>query len=210
METFPSNSDRLNKKLSKEEFIEQNKVKESTGVSIRKKSKLRELTEGFFKGDLDMIKDNFINDIVIPTAKDAIITSISLLLWGDTSHAKTVSKVSSGLQSRVRYGSFYSGNDKVDRVSSEKRDFVYNNIEFRDKDKAINTLKLMKESIKTYGDCSIADMYDLAGVDEVPPHTYRKYGWRSLVDVVPLRVRSRIDPDEWVYVLDLPEVVVIK
>ena len=79
------------------------------------------------------------------------------------------------------------GNKKV-----SYRDAYYykhvGNILFDSRETAENVLEASKEIINKYGFVTIADMYDLSGLDA--PYTGQKYGWVDLKEAKIIRVRQ--------------------
>lgn len=100
---------------------------------------------------------------------------------------------------------FISDEEAPRRQSNKKvsyRDAYYrknvDNILFDSRETAENVLEESKEIINKYGFVTIADMYDLAGLDA--PYTGQKYGWVDLKEAKIIRVRQG-------YELVLPEIV---
>ena len=102
----------------------------------------------------------------------------------------------------------YNSDEAAPRRQSKKkvsyRDAYYykhvDDIFFDSRETAERVLKLLKEIINEYGFVTIADMYDLAGLDA--PYTGQKYGWVDLKEAKIIRVRSG-------YKLVLPEIIPI-
>ena len=102
---------------------------------------------------------------------------------------------------------FISDEEAPRRQSNKKvsyRDAYYykhvDDIFFDSRETAENVLNASKEIINEYGFVTIADMYDLAGLDA--PYTGQKYGWVDLKEAKIIRVRSG-------YKLVLPEIISI-
>lgn len=102
---------------------------------------------------------------------------------------------------------FISDEEAPRRQSNKKvsyRDAYYrknvDNILFDSRETAENVLEVSKEIINKYGVVTIADMYDLAGLDA--PYTGQKYGWADLKEAKIIRVRQG-------YELVLPEIIPI-
>ena len=74
------------------------------------------------------------------------------------------------------------------------------NILFDSRETAENVLEASKEIINKYGVVTVADMYDLSGLDN--PYTGQKYGWVDLKEAKIIRVRQG-------YELVLPEIIPI-
>ena len=103
---------------------------------------------------------------------------------------------------------FISDVEAPRRQSNKKvsyRDAYYrknvDNILFDSRETAENVLEASKEIINKYGVVTVADMYDLAGLDA--PYTGQKYGWVDLKEAKIIRVRQG-------YELVLPEIAPIK
>ena len=102
---------------------------------------------------------------------------------------------------------FISDEEAPRRQSNNKvsyRDAYYrknvDNIIFDSRETAENVLEASKEIINKYGVVTIADMYDLSGLDT--PYTGQKYGWVDLKEAKIIRVRQG-------YELVLPEMIPI-
>lgn len=102
---------------------------------------------------------------------------------------------------------FISDEEAPRRRSNKKvsyRDAYYrknvDNILFDSRETAENVLEASKEIINEYGFVTVADMYDLAGLDA--PYTGQKYGWMDLKEAKIIRVRQG-------YELVLPEIIPI-
>ena len=74
------------------------------------------------------------------------------------------------------------------------------NILFDSRETAENVLEVSKEIINKYGFVTVADMYDISGLDA--PYTGQKYGWVDLKEAKIIRVRQG-------YKLVLPEIIPI-
>ena len=102
---------------------------------------------------------------------------------------------------------FISDEEVPRRQSNKKvsyRDAYYykhvDDIFFDSRETAEKVLKLLKEIINEYGFVTIADMYDLVGLNAT--YTEQKYGWVDLKEAKIIRVRSG-------YKLVLPEIIPI-
>lgn len=103
---------------------------------------------------------------------------------------------------------FISDEEAPRRQSNKKvsyRDAYYykhvDNIILDSRETAENVLNASKEIINEYGFVTIADMYDLAGLNAT--YNGEKYGWVNLKEAKIIRVRQG-------YKLVLPEIVPIK
>ena len=102
---------------------------------------------------------------------------------------------------------FISDEEAPRRQSNKKvsyRDAYYrknvDNIRFDSRETAEGVLKSLTEIINVYGFVTVADMYDLVGLNAT--YTEQKYGWIDLKEAKIIRVRSG-------YKLLLPEIIPI-
>ena len=99
MDEFVSNSHK-----SKEDAKRPEKFSKviSGKATIRKKNDVQKLAESFFPEDISSVKDYILSDVIIPSLKKGIVDVITMLLYGETSQAK-----SSGIASKISYRSYY-------------------------------------------------------------------------------------------------------
>ena len=102
---------------------------------------------------------------------------------------------------------FISDEEAPRRQSNKKvsyRDAYYrknvDNIRFDSRETAEGVLKALTEIINVYGFVTVADIYDLVGLNAT--YTEQKYGWLDLKEAKIIRVRSG-------YKLLLPEIIPI-
>lgn len=72
------------------------------------------------------------------------------------------------------------GNDVDDGISEHDRGLLQD-IVFDTYDDAQKTLSAMREIVDNYGQVSIGDFYDIAGID-CKPYLYHRMGWKNLSD----------------------------
>lgn len=160
------------------------------GTARIKTNKARNLLNTFVVEDLDAVKSHVRDDVVIPTIKNLIIDTISMLLLGGTRRDRNGSRAS-----KASYASYYDRRD--DRASvqpSYSRRFNYNDIVFDTRHDAVAALDKMHEMIDEYGQVTINDLYDM--VEITGNYNDCKYGWTNIDG-------SRVEPtrDGWVLVL---------
>ena len=185
-----------------------NNVTESvvTGEVVRKqKSKIQNVAETFFGGDLKDVASYIVVDVMIPAAKDMLYDTVSQgfsrLLFGEV-RQRTASTnreyTSYGSMSRDRsmrrvdQSRRNSRDDTVrDRISSND----FDDITFRDRRDAEAVMDTLMDTIDHYGQCSVADLLKASGMS--PKYTDYDSGWHDLSRASISRYRDG-------YVLNMP------
>lgn len=200
-ERFPSNTleDRMARsKKEKEEKQERPKVeKVIEGTARKRKTTLgQKFKETFIMEETDEIAKYICGDVIVPTLKTALFTivtgGLSLALFGTV---RGVGKKSGGIFGTVDYNGISSGRSQREARAAKAR-HSFEDLTFEDKFEADDVLEAMRDMVDEYGQVSIADMYELAGVSSDPID--RKWGWTSL------RTASVIYSRDG-YIIDLPK-----
>lgn len=188
-EEFKPNSHKYKESLKKEDSSERKLVKKAIKgtVKTKEKSEAHKFLDIFIADDIRNVKDYLIQDVVIPTIRNAIVETITegvTRLFG-VNKPKDSSFINA---TRVSYRD-YSSPEKH-RVSSVKprSDYYENNIILDNIRDAEEVLFRMEEMISMYGFVSVADLHDLIG--KTSPYTANRYGWTSVRSVKPVRVRE--------------------
>lgn len=168
-------------------------------VRTKKKTGLTKFAEVFISEDIHNVKDYWIQDMLVPTLKKALITTLDMILNGGN-QTVTGGRPSSGAR-KISYGRFYD-DPRDDRRSNERTRtrLDFDDIGFPSRGEAEAVLDEMLNIIDRYKFVTVADMYDLAGLSE--PFTSHKYGWTNLRDARVVRSGSE-------YILDLPKALPI-
>ena len=177
-----------------------NNVTESvvTGEVVRKrKSKIQNVAETFFGGDLKDVASYVVLDVMIPAAKDMLYDTVSQgfsrLLFGEVRK-----KTASTNREYTSYGSM-SRDRSLRRVDQSRRDRISSNdfddITFRDRRDAEAVMDTLMDTIDHYGQCSVADLLKAAGMS--PKYTDYDSGWHDLSRASISRYRDG-------YVLNMP------
>ena len=177
-----------------------NNVTESvvTGEVVRKrKSKIQNVAETFFGGDLKDVASYVVVDVMIPAAKDMLYDTVSQgfsrLLFGEVRK-----KTASTNREYTSYGSM-SRDRSLRRVDQSRRDRISSNdfddITFRDRRDAEAVMDTLMDTIDHYGQCSVADLLKAAGMS--PKYTDYDSGWHDLSRASISRYRDG-------YVLNMP------
>ncbi len=195
MNEYKGNSHRSKEETSTE-VVPTKKVERVATGKTRKKGEMRKLADAFIAEDVRSVKDYIIREVLIPAAKkavDEVVTNgISMLLYGESK-----SKNRSRNESRVSYTSYYQRERDYDRGTRTRvRGYDYDDIILDTRREAEEVLDRMQDLIDTYGMVSVADLYDLVGING--SYTDNKYGWTRLRDADVQRVRDG-------YLLKLPK-----
>lgn len=147
-------------------------------VKTKKKSEISKFADIFIAEDFNTVARYAFTDVLIPGAKkiirDVLFESIDML-FGTTGRG---SKRGDG--PNVSYAKFYD-KDR-DRRTSEplhaKTRFNYDNIFFESRGEATAVLDEMNNVIDVYKFVSVADLFEMAGLDQ--PYTSNKFGWTNI------------------------------
>lgn len=185
MEDYPSNTNR-SRESQPEKQPEKRVEKVVTGhVQRKKKTGAQRLRDTFIPEDVEEVKSYIFEDIVVPAVKDAIMDTVRAFLGVNGSSSSR----SSSAASKVSYRSYYNKNDYRDRPANRPKGvYDYDNIIFNTRGEAEDVLSRMDELIETYGNASVADFYDLAGV--MGTYTDNRYGWTDIRNATINRVRE--------------------
>jgi hypothetical protein len=195
MNEYKGNSHRSKEEASTE-VVPVKKVERVANAKTRKKGEVRKLADAFIAEDIKSVKDYVIQDVLIPAAKKAIVemfdSGINMLVYGESKP-----KNRSRNDSRVSYTKYYERERDYERGTRTRvRGYDYDDIILDTRREAEEVLDRMQDLIDTYGMVSVADLYDLVGING--SYTDNKYGWTRLRDADVQRVRDG-------YLLKLPK-----
>lgn len=155
-------------------------------VKTSEKSALKKFGEAFIEDDMADIKSYVISDVIIPAIKnlifDSFIGSLEMMLFGTTSRAsKSRNGGKNGSGTYVSYNKFSDNRSRRadDSRSSDRLD--YQAVIFEEKADAEEVLDTLRNLIEDYGQATIGDFYDAAGI--TPDNNFSKneeYGWYDL------------------------------
>lgn len=178
MEEYVSNSHKSKEEAAKKP--EKRVEKAVTGnVKPRKKGEMQKLADVFISEDVANVKSYVIMDVLIPAIKkaisDIVTNGIDMILYGETGRSR---KSSPG--SKVSYRSYYERDrDRPERRESRGRGvYDYDEYALDTRGEAEDVLSRMDDLIASYGTVSVADYYDLLGVEG--DYTANKYGWTNI------------------------------
>ena len=200
-EEYKSNSHR-SKEGKTEALTDRKKVEKVVHGRVRTKPKsgISKITDIFISEDAANVKSYIVMDVLVPAVKKAISDivrdGIDMILYGESRGRK-----SSSASGYVSYRD-YSRSDDRDRFrdSRSRSSYAHDDIVLDSRGEAEEVLTRMDELIDTYGNVSVADLYDLVGKSS--EYTDNKYGWTNIRNAEPIRVRDG-------YMLKLPKVLLI-
>lgn len=209
-EDFPNKSETAQRKQEDLPKEEKRITKVTTGkVSIRKKPIGRRFAEAFGAQEGQGVIDYILYDIIVPATKNMLLDSISdgveMALFGEVRGRRRRS--GSGSSPRYAYDRV-SYRDDRDRYRGDRRDRRddrrdqrdrddrrerrniqdYEYIFFDSKKDAEAIISSLIDIIDQYGQCTVIDLYDLAGI--TPEYTYGNYGWTNLSNATSVRDRD--------------------
>lgn len=205
MEEYKPNSHKYKKRVDEES--KENKVKKviSGDAKLKKKNGARKLADVFVAEDVSNVKSHVVSDIVIPAVKkiisDIVKDGIDMVLYGVTGRPKSYSD---GFRAPyVDYNKVSVRRDDRRPANTQPASNIpsYDNIVLNNKGDAELVLSTMDDIIDSYGEVSVAALYELVGLKS--RYTDNNYGWVNLGNA---RVTRVIDG----YLLDLPRAVPLK
>lgn len=190
-----------NSHKSKEEPVQTKKVeKVVTGTARTKNNELRNM---FISEDAKNVKSYIFMDVLIPAIKkaisDIVTNGIDMILYGESGRTKR----SSSNASRVSYREYYDSKDeKYTPNTRTSSGYGFKDVVLETRRDAESVLARLEEIVEDYGKVSVADLYELAGIDGY--YTDNNYGWTSVRNVDIIRVYGGG------YMLKMPKAIPIK
>ena len=168
-------------------------------AKVRKRTKSQKLVETFLPDDMYDIRTYVIQDVIAPIIKNSLYDMAIGWLSAIFGRSASPSRGSSRPSYRDYYdererrrerdysrSSRYSQNDQPRR-----RTFDYETIVFDTYTEADKVLERMRDQLATYGNVSILEYFDFAGLS--CDYTAKDYGWEDL-----RRAKVVWDRDGWV------------
>ena len=194
---YKSNSHKSKESTVTENTSEKKVEKIVNGVvKSKKKTGFGKFRDAIISEDAENVKSYILLDVVIPALKkgifDTITNGLDMVLYGENGRNRR-----RGNSSTVSYNRYYDDERRRSRPSmrSDQR-YSYDDIILESRGEAEEVLARMDELIDTYEVVSVADLYDLVGIQG--RHTDNKYGWTSMRAASVVRTRDG-------YMLKLPK-----
>ncbi len=157
-------------------------------VKTKKKKGASKFKEAFIADSAKDVGSHAFLDVLVPAMKkafsDIVKDGIDMILYGETRGRR-----SSTNASYVSYRN-YSDRDRRDDRRSSNSIFNLDDIILETRKDADDVLSAMDDLIDTYESVSVADLYDLVGIDVVGRYTYNDYGWTNLRNAEIVSVRE--------------------
>lgn len=198
MQDYTPNSHRF--KAEQKELSEKKVEKVISGKVKKKQNNTRKLTNIFISEDASNVKSYILMDVLVPAIKkavsDIVRDGIDMLLYGEPHGRKSSSNAP-----YVSYRNYSDKRSSERRTTHVRSGYNFDDISLETRGEAEEVLDRMDEMIETYGIVTVADLYDLVGLNH--NFTDNKYGWTNLRNAQPVRDRDGY------YILKLPRAVPI-
>lgn len=196
MEEYKSNS-YASKAAAKNELAEKPKI----GKVVKGSAKARK--KGFFEKiftseEATNAKASIKQDVIIPSIKKIIFDTIERIIYPDSRDRGRRSTAD-----RFSYNNVYNNTNRREQtpITRTAGGYSYDEVSFESRGDAEAVLDRLCEVVGTYGQVSIADLYEMA---ELPSrYTDNNYGWKDLGSASVERVRDG-------YMLKLPRAVPLR
>ena len=166
-------------------------------VKIAKKKGFSKFLSSFVGEEIDDIKTHVVSDLIIPTIKDVLLDTLSMMLgMGRYSGGRRTRTIAE----RTAYGRFFDEPRNKESRTTTYKAFDTDEIVFGNRGDAEQVLDRMFEILEQYGVARVTDLYDMAGLSV--DYTAGKYGWTSLRN-------ARVERVSGGYILDLPRALPI-
>lgn len=189
---FPNNSNKMKAVSSLDQKPQETPPKAKkvvTGaVQVKPKSEARKIADIFVADEVHNVTNRVIDEVLIPGIRDMIRTIImeaADMMFGG------VRKRNDGRPSYSTYGSYYRYGDTNTKRDSppfrSRRDFDIGDIVLSTRADAEDVLQEMDDWVARYGTITVANLYDILGMD-MSNYQANRYGWHSLRDADVQRV----------------------
>lgn len=202
MEEYKPNSYKVREEQKNASIEEKKKVEKVTTnkVITKKKSEVTKFKDVFISEDAASVGSYLFMDVLIPalknTVEDLVTYGIRRLLRGDTGTRRSGSSIDS--ISYRDYNKISKRDDvRYEDSSRTRTGYNYDDVIVGSRAEAEEVLMRLDELIETYGQASVADLYDLVGI--TGKYTDNNYGWTNIRNSEPVQVRDG-------YLLRLPKV----
>lgn len=189
---FPNNSNKMKAVSSLDQKPQETPPKAKkvvTGaVQVKPKSEARKIADIFVADEVHNVANRVIDEVLIPGIRDMIRTIImeaaDMMFGGER-------KKNDGRPSYSTYGSYYLYSDTNTKRDSppfrSRRDFDIGDIVLSTRADAEDVLQEMDDWVARYGTITVANLYDILGMD-MSNYQANRYGWHSLRDADVQRV----------------------
>jgi len=185
------------------EKVGKQKVIKQITTGRKKKNFFGSIADSFLGDNTDSVGRYILIDVLIPALKNTILEMLTsgaeMLFYGEPRRNRR-DRDRSG-RSYVSYGAYYDRDHETTRSPDRNRaKFRFDDIIIDTRPEAEEVLSNLVDVVEDYGAVTIADFYDLVGLNA--DWSDHKYGWQNLAQAEVQRVREG-------YVLSLPKPVVL-
>lgn len=179
MEEYKSNSHK-----SREREREKLEPVVTKSAKTKKKNELQKMFDILLPDGIEGFKQHLIFDVILPNVRDAFFDIVKETLYRDGGPKKD--RRPSERNSYDRY--YKEKNASRSGTHKSKSRYSYDDVVFDDRADAEEVLDGMIDYLKTYDFVSVADMYELSGIES--DYTDNKFGWDDLRTAKIIRERD--------------------
>lgn len=173
---YPSNSDRGNISVGEKKREKKEKVISGT-VKKRDAGIAGKIQKTMNMPDSKTFKNYVVDDVLIPSIRDAIRTVLSSAVDALFGGGERSSKRSSTRASWTTYSKSKTRETKP--IPPWEREFEYDEVILDSRADAEKTIDALQDIIDEYGMASVADLYDIVGMDN-DNWSLNDYGWTNV------------------------------
>ncbi len=174
-------------------------------VEIKKPGIGERMKNAFISDDFKNVRSYLLFDVIVPAVKDTtmnfLTSGLEMLFYGESRGNRNIRR--DGRRTYTDYSSYHGNRNTPPFTPNRAPSYSYNPraahdfsaITFESRKDAENVLSMLVDFTVQYGMTSVADFYELAGVDS--SYTDQGFGWSELSTACVDRVRNG-------YILRLP------
>lgn len=202
MNEYANNSDAFKEKSTLD--TAEKKIEGVASGSVRKKKTgLKELTDGFIQEDASTVRSYLWRDVLLPAVKktiyDLFLGGLDMFFYGGDGAPKRGSKDEASWRKHYTgSGAVKSAPERMKSTSGYSVDDVW----YPTRGEAERVYEVLSEAIEIYGNASVADLYSASNITS-SNYTDNNYGWTDI------RAAKVVRFDDG-YLLKMPRAVPIK
>ena len=173
------------------ELVKRRVLPPNVKTRVRKKTFFQRIGQTFLGEDAGSVGLYIVQDVLIPAAKETIQSMITggidMLLYGERGRSYSPIKRN---RERTSYSSYYNNSPgRFDRREGTRSREIsrtpgihsdLDGISWERPGDAEEVMDALEETLEEYGQVSVADYYEMAGVGALTQWTDYKWGWLSL------------------------------
>lgn len=198
MEEYKSNSHKVRNGEIQDNDEKKEIQKVTRGkVSVRKESLGSKMADTFLTDNVGNVKNYIFFDVLVPAIKDTIAdminNTVNMMFYNTPGGRHTNRNGIKAGGSRVSYSGYYDDRERRSKPEPRReRRGGLSEVIFETRADAKEALDSMHDILQRYKILSVAEYYELAGVEEIETYTDRDFGWYpgDLDNVQPIRDRD--------------------